>query len=247
MTDENNTSPINQAQFDCPSFGLKGRNIFDDNIKISLKDDTNKLQDFSNLCFDGDYKKTITEYFSKDNFSPSLLELVSKVVLFDFMQKEIIKNFSDFKEEKAKSILNDFSLTHKIIQENLLKDIFSCHKFALGFFNLFKDTKDYILKDEKFSKIENILSSFENPDFLKEKTLEECAFLVYLIFDYFNSFLDKKFSLKGLNEISFKDGHELSEYLTYDTLSKLQNRNHKEDYIKYILELEEKARREFEK
>lgn len=155
-------------------------------------------------------------------------ELMQKLLLFELCYENINKRLLDNTVQGTilESVLlkTYFLIGHSYTQINVLGKLFDNDNRSISFINLWKETKDKLIQDEKYEKIKELLENLPSNKFLKSVyearnkiichndsdsnrrlmiDIKNTVSIAFEIFNFFNSFLSNSFDFLTFREEDF--------------------------------------------
>lgn len=189
-----------------------------------------------------------------------IYELMQKLLLFELCYENINKRLLDNTVQgtilESELLKNMFLIGHSYTQINILGKLFDNDKRSISFINLWKETKDKLIQDEKYEKIKKLLENLPSNKCLKSIynarnkivchndsdsnrqlmiDIKKAVVIAFEIYNYFNSFLSNSFDFLTLREEDFlkQEIEKLSLPFFKDESQKIE---FKENYKKIINE-----------
>lgn len=174
-------------------------------------------------------KEIIAKYLCNKEGSNGfgIYELMQKL-LFELCYENINKRLLDNNVQgtilESDLLKNMFLIGHSYTQINILGKLFDNDNRSISFINLWKETKDLLIQDEKYEKLKSLIENLKSNKYLKSIynarnkivchndsdsnrklmiDIRNAVIVAFDIYNYFNSFLTKNFDFLTLREEDF--------------------------------------------
>ena len=175
-------------------------------------------------------KEIIAKYLCNKEGSNGfgIYELMQKLLLFELCYENINKRLLDNNVQgtilESDLLKNMFLIGHSYTQINILGKLFDNDNRSISFINLWNDTKDLLIQDEKYEKLKSLIENLKSNKYLKSIynarnkivchndsdsnrklmiDIRNAVIVAFDIYNYFNSFLTKNFDFLTLREEDF--------------------------------------------
>lgn len=175
-------------------------------------------------------KEIIAKYLCNKEGSNGfgIYELMQKLLLFELCYENINKRLLDNNVQgtilESDLLKNMFLIGHSYTQINILGKLFDNDNRSISFINLWKETKDLLIQDEKYEKLKSLIENLKSNKYLKSIYnarnkivchndsdsnrklmiyIRNAVIVAFDIYNYFNSFLTKNFDFLTLREEDF--------------------------------------------
>lgn len=175
-------------------------------------------------------KEIIAKYLCNKEGSNGfgIYELMQKLLLFELCYENINKRLLDNNVQgtilESDLLKNMFLIGHSYTQINILGKLFDNDNRSISFINLWKETKDLLIQDEKYEKLKSLIENLKSNKYLKSIynarnkivchndsdsnrklmiDIRNAVIVAFDIYNYFNSFLTKNFDFLNLREEDF--------------------------------------------
>lgn len=153
---------------------------------------------------------------------------MQKLLLFELCYENINKRLLDNNVQgtilESDLLKNMFLIGHSYTQINILGKLFDNDNRSISFINLWKETKDLLIQDEKYEKLKSLIENLKSNKYLKSIynarnkivchndsdsnrklmiDIRNAVIVAFDIYNYFNFFLTKNFDFLTLREEDF--------------------------------------------
>ena len=153
---------------------------------------------------------------------------MQKLLLFELCYENINKRLLEDNVQgtilESDLLKNMFLIGYSYTQINILGKLFDNDNRAISFINLWKETKDLLIQDEKYEKVKFLIENLKSNKYLKSIhdarnkiichndndsnresmiDIRNAVIITFDIYNYFNSFLTNKFDFLTLREDNF--------------------------------------------